>query len=1334
MKKVILFILAMFFSISYGVAQESFTKLGKIDTSYSHEGEFNYDYCSGIYYLDFETSSKISGMLFIKMKNNVEDLNRALYCNLYSEQGEQLNNFIISRQVIDGVGIILYFEIPNTGKYSLGIGIDEYTEWINYHDYHYIINFSPTINPGAFAPGIERTWKNLVCPQEFNICKIEGQTIDIMFTAPQPKFSMIANMATYTYEESSEQIQLEVKTIDNLHSLISLPPELYGDLCLTLCSTGTPNNLLVPFDCTIKCLPQSTLDSQFYESNDEGASIRTRTFRNSNGKEYIDAIEHYDGLGFPVQRTLVKGTSSEHDIVTLKEYDELGRETKNWLPVIAPAGGKCWTEQSLKNNAKLYYGDNYAYNLTIYEKSPREKIERQYGPGYTWHTYKNNRFTAYDNIPNDITNHACIHYHIHENGMLEKLGYYPKATLLASRVTDENGNVTYEFKNSQAQTVLTQAVNGDEKLDTYYVYDHKGNLRYVLPPMIKATDILSDESENMKRYAYLYRYDHRNRCIAKRLPGCDWTLLAYDKSNYAVFTQDGIQRSKKEWAFSIPDASGREVLSGLCKDTVDVSQNYIIAEYTSTGTYEGYAIRIDNITTDLTLDSLLHVSYYDTYDFLSRTGFEDLKCDNILYVKRYGDDTSQSRYKHAGLLTGNIVAQLSGTGKLRSALYYDNRQRVIQSKSSNHLGGIDTETYDYNFSDQITTQYHKHTTPGNLAIQEHTFYTYDHAGRLKNTHHQVNDREAFTLTINSYDELGRISSQLLNNQIEEIQYDYNIRNQLSGIQSRNFEQALHYADGMGAACFNGNISSMTWKVTGDSLTRGYKLSYDALSRLTNAEYGEGVSLDQHTGRFNEQVTGYDKLGNILGLKRYGRTSGTGYGLIDNLNMTYEGNQLKTVTDNTINSAYANDFEFKDGANLPVEYLYDANGNLTQDLNKKITNIQYNCLNLPCRIQFEDGNSISYLYDANGTKLRTTHLIDGVTTTTDYCGNAIYENGVLEKLLTEGAYITLADTIYHCYLQDHQGNNRLVVNQNGTVEEVNNYYPFGGVFASPSSIQSYKYNGKELDTKNGLNWYDYGARHYDAAIGRWHTVDPLSEMYYESTPYLYCGADPINNIDPFGMDYWSTSNPEEIKRFINTITSIPNAGGSFSESFNFSSWNHSTDGEFLSNLTFNDETNMFYSSYGIVENGTPTRVGISMPALGRNDNSAWIEGAKSRWGNKASGRLENKYPEFDLFFASTKAGWSIAKSMFSSMFRPLSTTNTFDANKSGFTQGGSNKEKMGTTKGNMSGNHDVQNKQIDNLCTKYKLDKTQRRAVHDLIGGQGYGYHEIEQLIKDYFNK
>ena len=244
-------------------------------------------------------------------------------------------------------------------------------------------------------------------------------------------------------------------------------------------------------------------------------------------------------------------------------------------------------------------------------------------------------------------------------------------------------------------------------------------------------------------------------------------------------------------------------------------------------------------------------------------------------------------------------------------------------------------------------------------------------------------------------------------------------------------------------------------------------------------------------------------------------------------MTLNGNQLLSVNDAATASAYNNVFEFKDVAKVSSEYAYDLNGNLTKDLNKKITGIQYNYLNLPSQVTFADGNTTTYIYDADGTKLRAVHKIGGTTTTTDYCGNVIYENGTAKCLLTEGGYLSLNDKKYHYYLQDHQGNNRVVASSDGSVEETNHYYPFGGVFAGTGNVQAYKYNGKELDAKKGLNWYDYGARMYDAGLGRWHVVDPMAEKYRGMSPYAYCNNSPTINVDLDGKDWYMHSETGEL---------------------------------------------------------------------------------------------------------------------------------------------------------------------------------------------------------------
>ena len=477
-----------------------------------------------------------------------------------------------------------------------------------------------------------------------------------------------------------------------------------------------------------------------------------------------------------------------------------------------------------------------------------------------------------------------------------------------------------------------------------------------------------------------------------------------------------------------------------------------------------------------------------------------------------------------GSLTGSAVTVSGSSTKIYKGYYYDVKGRVTKVVQNNLLGGYDVTNTVYTFTGQPATVTHSHTASGKSTRTEVYTYSYDHADRVSKVEHTLGGTK-ITLADYTYDSFGRLSTKSLHGSAaNKLTYAYNLRSWLTGITSTRFTQNLYYNTGVGTARYNGNISSMTWKSGNESTVRGYKFTYDGLDRMLNATYGETAGISTNANRFSENVTGYDKNGNIKGLQRYGQLSSTAYGMIDNLTLTLNGNQLNRVDDAVTASAYNGGFEFKNGANAADEYSYDANGNLTKDLNKGISGITYNFLNLPNVVTFSDGSTITYTYGADGTKLRTVHKIGSTTTTTDYCGNVVYENGVQKLLLTEEGYITLSDSKYHYYLKDHQGNNRVVISQSGTVEETNHYYPFGGAFASTSNVQPYKYNGKELDSKKGLNWYDYGARHYDAALGRFTTNDRFAEKYYSMSPYQYGANNPVNNIDVNGDTIVVNPNP------------------------------------------------------------------------------------------------------------------------------------------------------------------------------------------------------------------
>ena len=254
---------------------------------------------------------------------------------------------------------------------------------------------------------------------------------------------------------------------------------------------------------------------------------------------------------------------------------------------------------------------------------------------------------------------------------------------------------------------------------------------------------------------------------------------------------------------------------------------------------------------------------------------------------------------------------------------------------------------------------------------------------------------------------------------------------------------------------------------------------------------------------------------------------------------YQYNRLIRVTNHAADTpAYKDAMYYVDGADLDTERTYDANGNMTSNADSRISRISYDALNMPCRIDYIDGSHIDYTYAADGVKQRIDYYLNPYTsslpdddlgtacdssllvhTWREYAGNCVYVCDTLSMILINGGYITFDYTthqpIYHYYLKDYLGNNRITVSlADGRIEEVNHYYPFGGLMGDSrnTGLQPYKYIGKELDRTHGLDWYDHGARHYDPVTGRWNVMDALAEKYYPWSPYVSCGDDPVDAVD------------------------------------------------------------------------------------------------------------------------------------------------------------------------------------------------------------------------------
>ena len=828
--------------------------------------------------------------------------------------------------------------------------------------------------------------------------------------------------------------------------------------------------------------------------------VRTRSMLDEMGGKYLDKVEYFDGLGRPFQTVLKKVTASNSNLVTLQEYDVAGRAVNSWLPIVSSA--EYVAPAAFKSSAPSNYGnDSRPYGQPVYEASPLNRTVKEYGPGAAWH---GGHSVNTDYLANSTANAQlnCINYGVSSAGALTSNGSYASGQLSVVKTTDEDLNVSYTFTDKMGHVVLSRQMKGSETHDTYYVYDDKSNLCFVLQPMYQSL-------ANLDLYAFQYKYDGRNRCIWKKLPGAGYMEMVYDNADRLVFSQDGNQRAltSGNWTYYKYDGLNRLTDQGVCTNKVTTS---------------GTTVHIRN--------------YYDNYAFRAQAGFNN---------SNFPDDASGNG---KGALMASVATVLGSSNKIYTAHYYDIKGRVVKTVQSNPLGGYDVAATVYTFTNKPATVTHTHTASGKTTRTEVYTYSYNHADRLLKVEHTLGGTK-ITLADYAYDNLGRLQSKSLHGSAtNKLTYAYNVRGWLTGISGTKFTQNLYYNTGNGTARYNGSISSMTWKAGNESTVRGYKFTYDGLDRLLNATYGETAGINANTDRFSENVTAYDKNGNIKTLQRYGQTAASGYGLIDNLTFTLAGNLLNRVDDAAAASAYGGGFEFKDGVKQANEYTYDSNGNLTKDLNKGISTITYNVLNLPNMVTFSDGSTIAYTYGADGTKLKTVHKTGSTTTTTDYCGNVVYENGVQKLLLTDEGYVTLSDSKYHYYLKDHQGNNRVVINQSGTVEETNHYYPFGGVFASSGNVQPYKYNGKELDAKKGLNWYDYGARHYDAALGRFTTVDPSAENYYSTSPFTYCLNNPLNYIDPLGTDTvdvkdvdWNKFDPKkDVVALDEVAVSVPNA--------------------------------------------------------------------------------------------------------------------------------------------------------------------------------------------------
>ncbi|WP_162304954.1 DUF6443 domain-containing protein [Sphingobacterium olei] len=850
-------------------------------------------------------------------------------------------------------------------------------------------------------------------------------------------------------------------------------------------------------------------------------------------------VKYLDGMGRPTQVIVWQGSPSKRDLVTPVVYDNLGREDKSYLPYSATlAGSDGGYKASALTDQNLFYTtpgtattgwlapgvtampNNTAHAKTVFEAGPLNRVLEQGAPGAAWQPVPNST-TGHTQKMEYGTNAAneVKYWRVNATDNGAAAVSYQTDRLFKTVIRDENwkvadgkGGTRETFKDVDGRVVLERVWESNVKsLSTYYVYDDLGNLRYILPPAVNEDGqaVLSSFTESVaafENFIYAYRYDGRRNLIQKKVPGKGWEYMVYNKADQMILSQDAAQRIRKEWSYARYDKLGRAVSIGLYTNTAQttLAQIRTLVDNFAGPLWEDRkgAASYANTTfpvagTGVTVKPL-SVSYYDNYSF---TGASTLPVQNVTHS-----------LLTQGLSTGNIIYKDDGTAPLLTVSYYDDKGRVIQQASQNHLGGTDYLTNTYSYIGEVMTSRHDHkASPSGAVTSILTAYTYDHMGRLVDTKKTVNTQSEIIQSHLVYNEIGQLRHKKLHsvdngtNFITQVDYSYNERSWITKIGSPHFTEVLRYNDPTATAVaqYNGNISEQHWGHGTTATPNRFVYAYDKLDRLLS-----GIS----TGITMSEVLTYDNMGNILTLKRNNAAT-TSY--------AYTGNRLTGLS-----------------GGITGSYTYDVNGNATTDRTGMA--FTYNQLDLP-KTATKTGTSVVYMYNATGSMQRKTTTVGGTATQRDYVSGIEYNKlgsaaSKIEMIHTEDGYLQRDESnniyLYRYNLTDHLGNVRATLQPSGaasaTVIQKDDYFPFGkrkGILTS--GINKYLYNGKErLDELAGGSHtfgssytlegqYDYGARFYDAEVGRWNVVDPLADKYHSFSPYVYAMNDPIYYIDPDG---------------------------------------------------------------------------------------------------------------------------------------------------------------------------------------------------------------------------
>jgi RHS repeat-associated protein len=855
--------------------------------------------------------------------------------------------------------------------------------------------------------------------------------------------------------------------------------------------------------------------------------IYSKTCLNNDCTKTSENVQYFDSWGRPVQGVAIKASPLGNDVVSHIEYDNYGRQVKDYLPVPQTGTQNGAFYPSPLANASSLYGNEKIYSEKLVENSPLQRIQQQTPLGNAW-SNKPILFSYDANKDGEVTKYTVTTTWIEgrTNSILSNNGNYAVNTLAKNMVTDEDGNVTIEFTNKQGQMILARKMlSATEKADTYYVYNEFNQLAYTLPPLASVSGAVS--ASTLDNLCYQYRYDGWNRLVEKKLPGKGWEYLVYNKADQLILAQDAALKGKGQWLFTKYDQFGRIAYTGITNNTASrvtiqnsANINTVLYETrvaTAGLTLNGMAVYYTKLATPSNVSQVLSVNYYDTYPAGTPAAPTQVMGQDIL-----SQDAQNSVISTKTLPTATYVRNIEDNGWTKDYIWYDTKGRAVGLHTVNHLGGYTRTESEIDFAGLIkqTKAYHKRLTgdPEKTITQS---YEYDSQGRLLVHKHQIDNNTVEILSQNTYNEL----SQLLNKKVggtqisqplQTIDYKYNIRgwmtqiNDPANLENDLFGYKMNYNQVEGLETpnpdypnlkvkprFNGNIAEVSWKTLteeNEPLKR-YSYSYDALNRLSAGFYQKA---GKETAKEYFESIEYDLNGNITRLKRSGELAigNTTALAIDNLKYDYTGNKLIKVTDEQQNpSGYP--YMANPGTIGYDNDSSEGNGNMISNPDKGISAIQYNYLNLPQQIT-QNAKVTQYTYRANGVKVKKlfgdieTDYLDGFQykstkpseSSVGGIGSIDDPNDVAQIKLriiptSEGYYDALLNQYVYNFT-DHLGNVRLSytdTNKDGIIQP-RQYFsqtcdgPFIPPFQIPNCIST-SMPGEIVEVNN---YYPFGMMH------------------------------------------------------------------------------------------------------------------------------------------------------------------------------------------------------------------------------------------------------------------